>query len=136
MKDSIELPGPQRRSLEVTAKVIETTLAEMETLLRSDRKGQLTRKVEPCYTPEEKARMLGAIADMRQANTEMILHLGLRSSYIREDQILNARISHMWAVLCDSTSKGLKGFGGLPPGPAQAIDDHVNELLELLKKIV
>ena len=80
--------------------------------------------------------MLGAIADMRQANTEMILHLGLSSSHIREDQILNARISHMWVVLCDSTSKGLKGFGGLPPSLAQVIDDHVNELLELLKKIV
>ena len=136
MKDSIELPDPQRRSLEVTANVIETTLAEMETLLRSDRKGQLTRKVEPCYSEEERSRMLSAIAAMRQANTEMILHLGLRSSRIREDRIVNARISHMWTVLCDSTSKGLKGFGGLPPSLSQVVDDHINQLLELLKEIV
>ena len=136
MKDRIELPDPQRRSLEVTANVIETTLGEMEILLRSEGKGLFTKKVEPCYTVEERSRMLGAIAAMQQANMEMILHLGLRSSHISEDRIVSARISHMWTVLCDSTSKGLKGFGGLHPTLARVVDDHVSELLELLKKIV
>ena len=136
MKDSIELPAPQRRSLEVTAKVIEQTLGEIDNLLRSRGQGMITKTVEAFYSEDERTRMLAAIVRMRQANIEMIQHLGLQSSHLREDRIINAKITHLWTVLIDSSSTGLKGFGGLPPSLAQVVDDHVNELLELLKGIV
>jgi hypothetical protein len=135
MKDKVKLPENHRRGLSVTAQMVDQTLNEMEELLRSRGNGKLTSRVKTTYSEEERARLLGAISQMRQANAEMFQALSLEPSHYTEDHIMAAKNSHLWTILVDSKTSGLKGFGELSPELADAVDSHVNRLLELLKEL-
>jgi hypothetical protein len=115
--------------------MVEQTLDEMEELLLSRRGGKLTSRIETSYSEEERARLSTAISEMRRANAEMFLALGLEASHYTEDRIMSAKNAHLWTILVDSKSRGMKGFGELPPELAHAVDFHVSRLLELLKEL-
>ncbi len=135
MRETYSLPDSHRRSLSVTAQMVEESLDELENLLRSRGQGGLTTDVEPTYSEEDRARILAAISKLRGANAGMFRSLGLQPSHYPEDQILNAKRAHLWTILVDSKSGGLKRFGEMSPECALAIDFHVDKLLELLKEL-
>jgi len=136
VKGKIRLPDNHRRSLSVTARMVEQTLEEMEELLRNRGEGRLTSKIEPTYSEPERARLLAAISEMRQANAEMFQTLSLEPSRYAEDHIITAKNAHLWTILVDSKSRRLKGLGELPADLARTVDVHVNRLLELLKGVL
>ena len=136
MKATVTLPENHRRSLSVTARMIEDSLDESEELLRSQGKGKLVEQIVPSFSQGERDRMLGAISRMRDANTEMFHRLDLEPSHRTEGQIIKAKITHMWTILVDSKSDALRGFGELPSTVAQSINSHVDNLLELLEEIL
>lgn len=135
MKSTVKLPDNHRRSLSVAAQFVERTLDEMEELLRSRGRSRLTSKVQAAFSDEERIRLLAALAQMRQANAEMVRALGLEASPYREDRVITAKRTYLWTILVDSKSKGLRGFGQLAPELAEVVDHHVNRLLELLEEI-
>lgn len=49
--------------------------------------------------------------------------------------IIRAQKTKMWEVLCDSTSKGLKGDGLLPDSVAKEQDNDIEKLQELVNQI-
>ena len=116
--------------------MVEQTLEEMEELLRNRGEGRLTSKIEPTYSEPERARLLAAISEMRQANAEMFQTLSLEPSRYAEDHIITAKNAHLWTILVDSKSRRLKGLGELPADLARTVDVHVNRLLELLKGVL
>jgi hypothetical protein len=129
------LPDNHRRVLSVTARMVEQTLGEIEELLRSKRSGMLTERIEPSYAEPERGRLLSAIAKMRDLNAEMFRALNLEPSHYTEEQIIVAKKTHLWTVLVDSKSKGMKGFGVLPPEQAYVVDSYIDKLLESLLEI-
>jgi hypothetical protein len=135
VKSKIKLPDNHRRGLSVTAQMVEQTLDEMEALLRSRGNGKLTSKIESTYSENDRQRLLIAISEMRQANAEMFRELNLEPSHYTEDHIITAKNTHMWTILVDSTSQGLRGFGDLSPAMIEAVDLHIKRLLRLLKEI-
>ena len=136
MKANIHLLPNHRRSLSVTADAIERGLREMEEALNRSNSGRLTRKVRPTYSEKERQGLLDVIAEMRKANQEMVEQLGLEVSEFREEQLINARASHLWTILVDSKARKLKNFGEVPKDHAVEIDRHVEKLLEILKQIL
>lgn len=135
MAKAIRLPKNHRRSLSVTARMVEQTLDEMEELLRKRGEGKLTSEVDPTYSEHERARSLAVIAEMRRVNAEMFRTLDLERSRYAEDQVIHAKKTHIWTILVDSRSARLGGYGELTGEVGRAVDTHVDRLLELLKDL-
>jgi len=93
----------------------------------------LTRRIRSVYSEDERQDLAKAVAKLRQANREMVEDLGLVTSEFTEQQIVNARVSHLWTILVDSKSKKLKNFGEVPREHTVEIDRHIDKLLEILK---
>lgn len=66
----------------------------------------------------------------------MFRALHLEPNVYSETQIVRSRIVHLWAVLRDSKSKGLKRFGEMPADAAAEVDKHVDALLDILKSLL
>lgn len=132
---SVHLPENHRRSLSVTAHMIERSLDEMENLLRSAGGGTLTSSIERTYSDEKRQRLLAAIERMKEANAEMVRALNLVPNHYTEEQIIKARNTHLWTLLVDSKPEAMKGFGEMPRDVAAVVDSHVNKLLQLLEQL-
>ena len=129
------LPENYRRGLSVTAQTVERVLDEMENVLISNDNEKVTARILKTYDAGERARLLKAIAEMREVNGRMVQNLGLEPFRRSESQILGAKAAHLWTVLVDSTAKGLRGFGELSEDHAKRIDFHINSLLQKLKDL-
>ena len=134
MSKTIKLPSNHHRSLSVTAQTVERTLDELELILRSKGIVNLTSRITASYSEETRGELLAAIAEMRNANEEMVHTFKLQRQEREEAKILRAAISHLWVILSDSTAKGMRGFGPLSPELASEVNKHVHRLLDLLKQ--
>lgn len=134
MSKTTGLPENYRRGLSVTAQTVERALDEMENILLSTNEKGSTGVLK-VYDSEQRTRLLAAVAEMREANAQMIRILGLESSPRSESRIIGAKTAHLWTVLVDSTAKGLRGFGDLPEEQGRTINFHINTLLQKLKNI-
>ncbi|HEX2869383.1 MAG TPA: hypothetical protein VHO03_20230 [Ignavibacteriales bacterium] len=128
----IDLPPNHRRSLSVTAHFIEREMNSLEQTLLSG-EDMITEKIEKSYNEPEREALIGAIRQLKELNKKMFYDLGLNETIHTEEQIVRAKAGHLWTILIDSTPKGLKGYGMLPPDQAEVLDVYVNNLLEMLK---
>jgi hypothetical protein len=135
LSKTIKLPANHHRSLSVTAQNVEQTLDELEFILRSRGAEYLTSRITATYSEVTREELLVAITKMREANEEMVRTFKLQKHERDEARILRAATSHLWVILSDSTSRGMRGFGDLPPELASEVDNHVNRLMMLLKEI-
>lgn len=126
------LPDSHHRSLSATAHSIEETLDRLENILRSRGVQRLTSIVTTSYSDEERERLLQIIAKMRKLNEEFVQHFALGKTESDEAQILTASIAHLWTILADSTSKGMRGYGSLPPQLARELNAYVERFLAVL----
>lgn len=59
----------------------------------------------------------------------------LRVNVLELSNILKAQKAKIWEVLCDSNSKGLKGYGQLEESIAKELDNDVTKLQELINQL-
>ncbi len=131
----MNLPPNHRRSLSVTANVVEESLEEIERILATPGVQGASYRITPSYTDIERKHMLGLIQKIKAANAEMVAALGLDPRAVLESQILRGKLTHLWTVLVDSRSDGMKRFGKLPAQAAKAVDYYVENLLTDLKAL-
>ncbi|MEX1139909.1 MAG: hypothetical protein WEF53_11255 [Bacteroidota bacterium] len=134
MGEKTKLPDNFRRGLSTTAQTVERALDEMEKILSINNE-QAGIKILRVYDDVQRRKFLNAVAEMREANIQMIKTFSLESSPRSESRMIGAKAAHLWTVLVDSTAKGLRGFGDIPEEQARQIDFHVNTLLQKLKHI-
>ncbi len=132
----MKLPPSHRRSLSVTAALVEESSDELEQLLRARGPRKTASVIEVAYNEADRERLLHALTELRKANEQMIRDLDLQQTVKAEDRIVTASLSHLWTVLADSTSLGLRGFGTLSPDAAQAIDRHIGKMVDLVKGVL
>lgn len=129
-----KLSDNHRRSLSVTAKTVEETIDQLEALLHAKPSSKLMRKISRTYTPEERARLLAVLKELRDANETMIRDLELRTELLDESQIAGAALARLWLILADSLSEKMKGFGTIKSETAHRIDKHIALMLKILEK--
>lgn len=132
----MHLPSSHRRSLSVTARIVEDSLDEIEKVLTKKDRAKSSHRVTESFDEPARQKILLAVARLRETNDEMFRALHLEPNVFSETQIVRARIVHLWAVLRDSKSKGLKRFGDLPTDAAAEIDRNVDSLLGILKEVL
>jgi hypothetical protein len=132
----MHLPASHRRSLSVTARIVEDSLDEIEKVLMKKERIKSSHRVTESFDDATRRKILSTVAKLRESNDEMFHALHLEPNVFSETQIVRSRIVHLWAVLRDSKSKGLKRFGELPADAATEVDNNVDKLLAFLKELL
>ena len=132
----MQLPASHRRSLSVTARIVEDSIEEIEKVLMKKGKPRSSHHITDSLDEAEREKILSTVARLRELNDAMFHSLHLEPNVFSETQIVRSRIVHLWAVLRDSRSRGLKRFGELPPDMAVEIDRNVDNLLAILKELL
>jgi hypothetical protein len=141
MNEKKALPDNHKRSLSVTARHIEQGIREIELLLLNNNPDNATSTKESLTSViknlnnEERASILDLIKYLKIENEKMIKDLNLPKEKLYEDRIVRGRLSHIWALLVDSTPKGLKGYGELNSNQAEVLDSYINKLLDIVYKL-
>ena len=131
----MNLPSSHRRSLSVTARVVEEAIDEVEKILLKTDREKMTHHIEDSYDREEKKEILDVVSRLRKANEDMFRSLGLEPRVTQQSQVVKARTTHLWTVLRDSKSRSMKRYGILPPETATEVDRHIDNLLGILKQL-
>jgi hypothetical protein len=132
----MHLPSSHRRSLSVTARIVEDSIDEIEKALMKKEKSRSSHHITDSLDEATRQKILSTVARLRESNDAMFHSLHLEPNVFSETQIVRSRIVHLWAVLRDSRSKGLKRFGELPPDAAEEVDRNVDALLAILKDLL
>jgi hypothetical protein len=132
----MHLPSSHRRSLSVTACIVEDSIDEIEKTLMKKEKSRSSHHITDSLDEATRQKILSTVARLRESNDAMFHSLHLEPNVFSETQIVRSRIVHLWAVLRDSRSKGLKRFGELPPDAAAEVDRNVDGLLAILKDLL
>ncbi len=135
MKAEILLPDNHRRSLSVTAKMIEEGLDEVESKLKGFSNHKITQILETSYDLETKEKIYAIINEITAINKEMFTSLSLTPQKSYESRVVLSQAVYLWSILIDSTSKNLIRYGDLTPEECELIDGYVLKILGLLEKL-
>lgn len=128
------LPDNHRRSLSSSLFIVENLLNELEKELTYPT--NLTAyKITGDLNEDEKQRILSAIGKAKHQLSKLFHKYQLKVKTHNLSHIIRAQKTKMWEVLCDSTSKGLKGYGLLPDSVAKELDNDIEKLQELVNQI-
>lgn len=128
------LPDNHKRSLSSSLYVVEKLLSELEREISSPT-NQSTIKVVGEIPPDEKERMLSVLKQAKDYIAFLTQKYQLRVNVLELSNILKAQKAKIWEVLCDSNSKGLKGYGQLEESIAKELDNDVTKLQELINQL-
>ncbi len=132
-RDKMELSSNHKRILSVTARQVETTLNEMEEILKGKLSKNKTAQIIPDYNEEKRNELLKVIERIRTENERMFDELSLKPLELTEERVIKAKSANLWTILIDSSSVHLKNYGALPDEKAAEIDFHIDNLLTSLE---
>ncbi len=132
-RDKMELSSNHKRILSVTARKVETTLNEMEEILKGKLSKNKTAQIIPDYNEEKRNELLKVIERIRTENERMFDELSLKPLELTEERVIKAKSANLWTILIDSSSVHLKNYGALPDEKAAEIDFHIDNLLTSLE---
>ncbi len=132
----MHLPASHRRSLSVTARIVENSIDEIEKVLMKKEKPRSSHRITDSLDEPTRQKILATVSRLKEANDIMFHNLHLEPDVYSETQIVRSRIVHLWAVLRDSRSKGLKRFGELQTETATEVDKNIDALLAILKDLL
>ena len=64
----------------------------------------------------------------------MFAELHLDAFRMDERHIVTAMLSHLWALLVDSQSDRMNGYGDIDPAAAREIDRYIKPMLRIVEK--
>ncbi len=132
-RDKMELSSNHKRILSVTARKVETTLNEMEEILKGKLSKNKTAQIIPDYNEEKRNELIKVIERIRTENERMFDELSLKPLELTEERVIKAKSANLWTILIDSSSVHLKNYGALPDEKAAEIDFHIDNLLTSLE---
>ena len=127
-----QLPSNHHRILSVTARTVEETIDELESMLRAHGINKLTSRITVGFSKERREHLLAKMNDLRLANAELFRTFELSPSVVSEEQIMQAGLVNLWTILVDSKARGMRGFGRLDDEIASRVDDRIEALLRII----
>lgn len=135
MKTKIILPDNHKRSLAITTRHIDKSIKEIESLFNNENTNSSVSEIVKNLPPEKRDAISELLKELKIRNEKLIQDFSLPAERMYEDRIVRGKISMMWVLLSDSTSKGLKGYGELPVEESKILDDHIESLLEIIDRL-
>ena len=135
MSKRIELPENHTRSLAVTVRHIDKGIRELESILSNENRDTSALTIVRNLTKEQRNAILELLITLKSENEKLIKDLNLPPEQMHEDRLVRGKLSMMWVLLSDSTSKGLKGYGEIASDQAKVLDQHIESILEIIYKL-
>ena len=135
MSKRIELPENHTRSLAVTARHIDKGIRELESILSNENRDTSALTIVRNLTKEQRNAILELLIILKTRNEKLIKDFYLPPEQMHEDRLVRGKLSMMWVLLSDSTSKGLKGYGEIASDQAKVLDQHIESILEIIYKL-
>ena len=76
-----------------------------------------------------------ALSEFLKILHDLQANLGLQKQEVDLPRWLNAYLTHIWEVLCESKSDSLKAFGSVPDDLRAYLDPRVDDLLSILERM-
>jgi hypothetical protein len=130
------IPPNHRRSLSITAHLLEESMEEMENVLNARAASGTTHTIAHFYSEAERRSLLEGIGRAHEATSQMFAALELEPTVTPEDQFIRSRLAHIYVVLHDSLSRSMKGYGILSPEAAARIDSQVTPILTIVRHLI
>ena len=127
----VKLPPNHLRSVSASIYLVEKTIDELEHMLTRSREHSTYKTIND-IDESKKAELLETIMQARKLIAEIMYKYRLNREVTYMSRFLNARKSRMWEILCDTTSKRMKGYGHLPEETASELDRDINKLADLI----
>jgi hypothetical protein len=131
--ENISLSENHRRSVSASLYLIEKMINELEQELLFPHEMALYKVVRNSKMPDVQ-HYESVIGEIKSNIRELSDKYKLNTTEIHISQIINSKKSVMWEILCDTTSKRLKGYGEFPKENAEEFD-NLEVLQELIRKI-
>ena len=123
----------QERSLTITLRLLERTLADQERLLVDPSPPLvLTNRVRD-VDEAAAARLFSLSADAQREIHEIMAAYGLRPARESTRRILATALSVVWADLEDTRPKKLRGYGEVSPELIESLGPRIGQLIELVQ---
>jgi hypothetical protein len=132
--EKIILSPNHRRSFTSSLMVVERNLIEIENILKHPSNAflmELTMDISRSRQEE----CLRNITEARQVIGQLFTKYGLYTHTTLISRFIDSRKSGIWEILCDTSSKKLKGYGEFPPENIKEFDDDIIELQRLIENI-
>ena len=130
----IPLSENHNRSVSASLYMVERLINELENDLNHPSDMILSQVV---YDVEDKDKehFLAIIREIKEHIRMLSEKYNLRTRELLFSQLLQAKKSGIWVILCDTTSQRLKGYGTFPKEYAEEFDNDIARLQELVQRI-
>ena len=121
----------QRSSLQVSLKLLEKMLMEIEVLLNPETEGTLYRRILDIHT-DRRSQILAISQDARREIAELATIFDLKREEMPVHQIIVANLSRVWADLEDTRPTTLARYGDVDPALKDTLDPRIDRLIKLV----
>jgi len=131
---NIQLSDNHRRSLSSSIYLIEKMIVELEHDLNYPNDTVMSKiSIETEDIDPEHFKQI--IPELKDYIIFLYHKYNLTPKTLRFNQLLNARRAKMWEILCNTTSKGMKGYGKFPAEHIVEYDSDIEKLIGLVQRL-
>lgn len=121
------LNASQTRAVGAALRLVEETLDEIEQVLAKPDSG-VTFRLAQDLEPEERRAILGGCDRLRAVLLEASRRLNIDAAERSPRREIRGKLSILWAILEDSKSAALRGYGPLAPEAGALVDKLLGEM--------
>ena len=132
--DKISLSETHRRSISASLCVVERIVYELEYKLKFQEEMTMN-KVLNNMGEMDMQHYDSLINKIKAYICSLYIKYDLTPTEIYLSSEINSKKARMWEILCETNSKGLKGYGKFPEEYAQEFDSDIDVLQKLIHKI-
>jgi hypothetical protein len=133
-ENKIILRDNHRRSLKSTLMIVERLLIEIQDLMVNQYKS-CCFEIKNDIDDDIIYQNLKVIEEARKQICNLTEKYNTDKSIQSLQMIVNVKKTKIWEILCDSTSKKLKGFGEFPQNQAIEYDEDINNLISITNRV-
>ncbi|NMB71755.1 MAG: hypothetical protein GYA22_06380 [Bacteroidales bacterium] len=130
----IILSENHNRSVSASLYMVERLINELERDLNHPSDIALSKVIYD-VEDKEKEHYIALIREIKDYIKMLSEKYHLQTRELLFSQLLQAKKTGIWVILCDTTSQRLKGYGTFPGEYAEEFDNDIARLQELVQKI-
>lgn len=129
--NQVGLGGAHIRAVGATLRLVEEAVGQIEQLLMAPAAG-ITFRLADDVDAEERHAIQTACERLRGAVGEAHRRLGIDITERSRRRAIRGEVSVLWALLEDTKSAALRGYGALSPEAGAAVDQMLEEISGIL----
>ena len=125
-----------RRAISATLRQVDEIICEFEQFARGREIHSICYQEQNELSADQKRALLREISKMRNVLGDLKETLGLKVTLESAATRIWGYSNCCWVALVETESKGLRGYGAVPPGFAEYLDPRMETLIKHLQHII